>query len=344
VRDRLEQQTLSDPRLRRHLESLATFDVERFAVEQDVRAMRDFSLSDVQPICREVARAQGDVLRAHLQTGSAAVGEHSASEWETHVEECVYCRGMRRLVQARLTAEELGLPEGELLLRDRLLEPLYGDELDRLSWKILIGPRRIEDPSEQTDVMGTRTRLDSDAFVETAVEAPEEPAGSLVEALGAALRVKDNPEEFDTRIADLYRVLHPFVARRVKVWNLPADVADDLTAETLQRLLERLRTSEQSPKAAELLAWLKVLIRNRTLEYHRSGGRREERIALLQSALEELKPRLSETEWQMLVDRFLHAQSLPEIAAAHGLPLGSVVITMQRILRRVMKEVRVKRD
>lgn len=97
-----------NPRWKAHYESIKFLDLERAAAAQDMKdiegLVEQWKSGKAQPsdFCRSVAETNGD------------------QEWTKHLNECVYCRRMRRISQARVQEEVLGEP----LLRDRLLSDL----------------------------------------------------------------------------------------------------------------------------------------------------------------------------------------------------------------------------
>jgi hypothetical protein len=70
----------------------------------------------------------------------AARHDYGVEHWEKHLDECVYCRRMRRFAHARFMEEELGEP----LLRDRLLK----DTLSRLQDGVTLDATRLAEPAK----------------------------------------------------------------------------------------------------------------------------------------------------------------------------------------------------
>jgi hypothetical protein len=122
-----------DRRWRAHWESVRSLDLERAAAVQDARDLRTFD--EPTEFCRAVAASGGAVLLPLLR-GQDRAGEWRRRQWDRHLRRCVYCRRMRRQVRARLECEENGLPGGEPLLREWLLEPLYAEALNAVTRRL----------------------------------------------------------------------------------------------------------------------------------------------------------------------------------------------------------------
>lgn len=118
----------ADRRWRAHWESIRYLDLERAAAEQDAADLARFTAEHATPFCRASAETMGQVFDS-LPAGAGGAGGWPERAWARHVRACVYCRRMQRRAAARRQRREGGLPAGELLLRDWLLQPLYTDAL-----------------------------------------------------------------------------------------------------------------------------------------------------------------------------------------------------------------------
>ncbi len=126
----------NDLRWRAHWQSLRYFDLEQAAAAQDARDLARFPEGRPREFCVFVARSAGRVLEPLVQ-GEDAAGGFSRAEWDAETDRCVYCRRMRRRVQAAAVARDAGLPADEPLARDMLLGPLYAAELDAATERVL---------------------------------------------------------------------------------------------------------------------------------------------------------------------------------------------------------------
>lgn len=129
-------QLSASARWRAHLDSIQYLALERVAAQHDAEALSRFRAVDPEPFCVEVARTEGEVFWELLdETRDPALG-HTPREWNRHVDRCVYCRRMRRGIQARIAREIHGLPPGEPLLREWLLEHRYREVLDQVTVRL----------------------------------------------------------------------------------------------------------------------------------------------------------------------------------------------------------------
>jgi hypothetical protein len=219
----------SDRRWRAHWDSVRTLDLERAAAVQDARDLRAFAEST--PLCRAVAHSRGAVLLPLLQGQDRAADWHRG-RWERHLRHCVYCRRMRRQLRARVQAEENGLPDGEPLLRDWLLEPLYAEALSALTRRLGRSPAS---PPTETVIAGHDT-----AIGETAVVPAAEPP-----ALTAIFRTDPR------RGLEIMTPVLPFLLKRVLDSEdvarqcVPALLAFLGREETLQRLRSALHVRDE---------------------------------------------------------------------------------------------------
>src|SRR5262249_9646308 len=129
----VERRLATDRRWRAHWDSIRQLDLERAAARQDARDLEQFAPGQTTPFCRAVAASRGEIFLPLIRRQQELAGEWDRKQWAAHVDRSVYCRRMRRRMPARVLREDNGLPEGEALLRDWLLEPSYRDALDRVT-------------------------------------------------------------------------------------------------------------------------------------------------------------------------------------------------------------------
>jgi hypothetical protein len=120
----VEEQVRRDRRWQAHWESLRYLDLDRAAALQDAKDLTHFDAARETPFCKVVAE-YGTRIFDTLISGADGTAGCSRHEWNNHVDQCPYCRRMRRLAHARQQQREAGLPAGEPLLRDWLLQPCY---------------------------------------------------------------------------------------------------------------------------------------------------------------------------------------------------------------------------
>jgi hypothetical protein len=143
----IEEKLVDDPRWRAHWESVRRIDLERIAASQDARDLEAFSTPT--DFCRAVAQSGGEVLRDLVRKRGDEAGGWSWQQWSEHIDGCVYCRRMRRRMTAKVQAEESGLPEGEILLREWLLEPEYLAQINAVTGSLLGLEPPPEPPGEK---------------------------------------------------------------------------------------------------------------------------------------------------------------------------------------------------
>lgn len=142
--DEIQRRVETDPRWRAHYESVRFLDLERLAARQDAKELEGFVAPKDAPFCRSVAQSAGAVLRDLLREGAQRPASQGSEGLREHALRCVYCRRMLRLQQADLARDANGLPPGEKLLREWLLEDAYREALDRVTGQLLgRGKRRI---------------------------------------------------------------------------------------------------------------------------------------------------------------------------------------------------------
>jgi hypothetical protein len=124
----VEEQLRKDRRWQAHWDSIRYLDLERAAALQDAAELARFTAAQATDFCRGVAEYGGAKFDAIMDLGDRATSSVS-QKWDQHVDQCPYCRRMRRLAYAQQQQREAGLPRGELLLRDWLLQPCYLDAL-----------------------------------------------------------------------------------------------------------------------------------------------------------------------------------------------------------------------
>jgi hypothetical protein len=132
-RARVEQQLASDPRWQAHRDSLRNLDAEMIAAWQDARDLERLAGQAPTEYCREVARSEGRVLLPLVRREGEEAAGRSRREWARHLDGCVYCRRMRRVLYAEERRRAAGLPDGEELLRDWVLRPQYQAALDAVT-------------------------------------------------------------------------------------------------------------------------------------------------------------------------------------------------------------------
>jgi hypothetical protein len=148
-RDRMENLVRSDERWKTHWESLDHLDLERAAAIQDGRDLEHFSAVDATDYCRAVADSGGRIFDAFWQgdTEADSNGLWTRRQWSRHVDECVYCRRMRRAAHARGVSARVKIPRDEPLLRDWLLAEYYAGALQRATERIAASAQvRLERP------------------------------------------------------------------------------------------------------------------------------------------------------------------------------------------------------
>jgi hypothetical protein len=124
----VEEQLRRDRRWQAHWESIRYLDLDRAAALQDAADLARFGTSQATPFCQAAAE-YGCRIFDFLANGADGAAGCSRRAWDRHVDQCPYCRRMRRLAHARQQRREAGLPAGEPLLRDWLLEPCYLESL-----------------------------------------------------------------------------------------------------------------------------------------------------------------------------------------------------------------------
>jgi hypothetical protein len=137
----VEAELSASPRWRAHLESVRFLDLERAAAIQDGADLQAFRVEAAGQLCVYAAVSAGELFARAART-PAAVREETRREWARHTQACVYCRRMRRRAVARVEAERAGLPEGEALLREWLLERSYAAALQERTEEIVKASRR----------------------------------------------------------------------------------------------------------------------------------------------------------------------------------------------------------
>ncbi|HMF14712.1 MAG TPA: hypothetical protein VKE94_20490 [Gemmataceae bacterium] len=124
----VEDQLRRDRRWQAHWDSLRYLDLDRAAALQDAADLARFDATLATNFCRAVAE-HGVRIFDVLSGGAESAAGSSRKDWNQHLDECAYCRRMRRLAHARQQQSEAGLPVGEPLLRDWLLQPCYLEAL-----------------------------------------------------------------------------------------------------------------------------------------------------------------------------------------------------------------------
>jgi hypothetical protein len=115
---RIEGLVNTSPQIRAHLESVRFLDLERAAATQDAADLGRFDAAQADPMCEESAFTEGVVF----QQGATA---ETRKGWARHARTCVFCRRMQRQVLARVEARRAGLPDGQVLLVNWLLDHHY---------------------------------------------------------------------------------------------------------------------------------------------------------------------------------------------------------------------------
>jgi hypothetical protein len=131
VRAEVEGNLATNRRWRAHHDSVRHLDLERVAARHDGKALAAFRPPQATPLCAIVAKTRGEPLRLLLGRNTDPIHGHERGEWERHLPRCVYCRRMMRLVQAQVVRDAHQVREP--LLREWLLEPLYREELERVT-------------------------------------------------------------------------------------------------------------------------------------------------------------------------------------------------------------------
>lgn len=157
------QRLAANRRWRAHLDSLRSLDLEEAAAQHDALNLGRFETANATAFCREVAATGGEVLSRFLRRQQDEALGAARPAWDQHVNGCVYCRRMRRLMQAQIVRERNDIPEGERLLRERLLEDLYRAALDRVTQALAphLPPAPPAAPAEEeTTLLGENTILE----------------------------------------------------------------------------------------------------------------------------------------------------------------------------------------
>lgn len=156
----------TDPHWKAHFESVRFLDLERAAAIQDGKDLQklfeQWKLREQEPesFCKEVASTDGKVYKPLIQGGDRARESAKTKErWAEHVDQCVYCRRMRRQAHAKFQREQCDPPIEEPLLRDWLLEDHYVPVLKKATdyaigvddpTKVPVRPiRHVESPSRR---------------------------------------------------------------------------------------------------------------------------------------------------------------------------------------------------
>lgn len=115
----------TDRRWKTHYDSIMFLDLERAAAHrdrEDIEVLLEQWKSGAkspQDFCETVAETKGAVFDPLIRGESRAGEGRTRQQWAEHVDQCVFCRRMRRLRRAELQKEMLGEP----LLCDRVLAP-----------------------------------------------------------------------------------------------------------------------------------------------------------------------------------------------------------------------------
>lgn len=130
------EELINTPRGKAHWNSIRFLPLEQAAAIHDGKALRLFLETVPTDFCIAVFETRGKLFLRHAP-GKKRLKEDKwrQSEWNRHVDECVYCRRMMRQVYAaeerRALQLENHLPKKELLLRDWLLQPYYINALKK---------------------------------------------------------------------------------------------------------------------------------------------------------------------------------------------------------------------
>jgi hypothetical protein len=138
---RIEAAVKNLPRWRAHLDSVQFLDLEHAAAVQDGIDLQAFSVEAAAQLCLYAAVSAGRVFE-RVARAPHSIREETRTKWAQHTRDCVYCRRMRRLATARVDAEKAGLPQGEPLLREWLLESCYAGPLQERTEEIIKAFRR----------------------------------------------------------------------------------------------------------------------------------------------------------------------------------------------------------
>jgi hypothetical protein len=149
----VEEQLRKDRRWQAHWDSIRYLDLERAAAFQDAADLARFTEAQATRFCRGVAEHGGEQFDAMMSQMVGAAGA-AGKEWDQHADQCPYCRRMRRLSYARQQQRDAGLPRGELLLRDWLLQPTYLDALRDATCRLGFEWRPVIDRDEASPAGG----------------------------------------------------------------------------------------------------------------------------------------------------------------------------------------------
>jgi hypothetical protein len=248
--ERVRTRLATDPRWRAHHDSTRHLNLERVAARQDGRDLHKFSRAQATAFCREVARTDGEVLLPLIRKEKEEAAGRARREWDRHIDRCVYCRRMRRLMQARVIREAHGIPADEPLLRDWLLGRHYREPLARLTRRL------IEWAEEPPGELTTQMKRDPNRFIERM----EPVAGLMLERVvgeadraGAFLTFLRRSEVKD-RLAQAEHVrdvLGGILADFCRQNGLPRGKAarDYLTREVMDNILWQAAAAEQQRSA-----------------------------------------------------------------------------------------------
>src|SRR5262245_61365559 len=159
-----EERLRQDQRWQAHWESIRYLDLDRAAAVQDAADLARFSLRDATPFCKIAAASNGRVFDALLNGAKSANGQ-SRKDWNRHADGCAYCRRSRRLAHACRQRLQAGLPPGELLLRDWLLQPCYMQALRDATERLGYEWRSPDAAPDQASPQGDETVLNLDTVL-----------------------------------------------------------------------------------------------------------------------------------------------------------------------------------
>ena len=127
----VEERLSSDPRWQLHFDSLQYLDLERAVAVYDAEQLAAFDPKTASECCRTLVALEAASISEDERNRLQGDFVSHAELWSEQIMDCVLCRRIHRRTIARQQAIADGLPEGEPLLREWLLEDYYLENLNQ---------------------------------------------------------------------------------------------------------------------------------------------------------------------------------------------------------------------
>ncbi len=157
---------------------------------------------------------------------------------------------------------------------------------------------------------------------------------------------------------EFYRVYNELIRRFVLARNIPRSEVDDCVQEVWSAVATHLAEFQRPPDRSGLRAWLYCLVASKTADAMRKRGRHAAQSldvaraagfepaaaessltgwdrVLVETLLEDLRDRESDTNYRIVQMRLLEGRRAPEIAAALGLDAPAVRYRLHRALKKL---------